>query len=220
MEDLERMAQDTWHVPDAGELDGHAKEVALLVKKYVGESHVSVATEETTQETTQRSSPRTTQETALTITPRTSRVYLRPANDAVVEETQQRTYTTVSTSPASEIGSTQGKEVRASRELRVLVREDTSERLALPTPTSIAPPPALRFTTGTTPLLAKKRSFRELISPPNAKRRKILSPLQASGHNHSLGAFDFDSQDGTIHIYAKEGLKVQVHSESVEDLQQ
>jgi DNA ligase-4 len=41
-------------------------------------------------------------------------------------------------------------------------------------------------------------------------------PLKDFGVNgaRSLGAFDFDSQEGTIHIYAKEGLKVRVHADS------
>jgi DNA ligase-4 len=191
MEDLERMAQETWDVPNADKLDGHAKDVALLVKRYIGESQSSIATDETTQQTTQRSSPRTTQDTASTNTPRTPQIYLPPANDTVFEETQQHTYTTASTSSlASAHGSTQGTGVRASRDLRILVREDTSERLApvtLPTPASTAPSPSVPMT------LKKKRSFTELISPPTAKRRKILSPLQGSGRNQSLGAFDLDS---------------------------
>jgi DNA ligase-4 len=216
MEDLERMAEEKWDVPDADKLDGHARDVALLVKKYVSGSQVSCTTDETTQETTQR----TTQETASTVTPRTPRVLLPLATDAIVNETQQHTYTTVSTSPCSAQGSTQGKGVRASRELRVLVRGDTSEWLAaitLPTPASTAKVVTPRSSSGTITCTAKKRSFTELISPPAAKRRKVLSPLQSSGGNRSLGAFDFDSQDGTIHIYAKEGLKVQVHTGSTED---
>jgi len=215
MKDLDRMAQETWDVPDADKLDGHARDVALLVKKYAGESQLSGTTDETTQETTQR----TTQEIGSTVTPRTPRATLPPPSDAVVEETQQHTYTTVSTSQGSAVSSTQGKGVRASRELRVLVREDTFEGIstsaALPTPASTAPLP----TPGMTPLTAlkKKRSFTELISPPNAKRRKILSPLQSSGGNRSLGVFDYNSQERTFHIYAKEELKVQVHTGPVED---
>lgn len=224
MEDLEHMAEEKWDVPNANKLDGHAKDVALLVKDYVGESQLSGTTSETTQETTQRCSPLTTQETTVKITPIAPRVTLLPMSDATVNETQQHTYTSVSTTPGSADGSTQGKGVCASRELRVLVREDTSERLATitslttATPTSTAPLPAPRSTaehvhtsTGT------KRSFIELISPPGSKRHKILSPLQSSGGNRSLGAFDFDSQEGTIHIYATQGLKVQVHTESKED---
>ena len=54
----------------------------------------------------------------------------------------------------------------------------------------------------------------DMISPPNAKRRKALVPLQCSANNRHLGQFDYDSQEGIVHIYAKEGVKVQIHSAS------
>ncbi|KAH5057811.1 hypothetical protein HBI26_082360 [Parastagonospora nodorum] len=216
IEDLERMAEEKWEVPDADKLDGHAKDVAVLIKKYrkeIDDSQATVTSDNTTQQTT----PRTTQETVMTITPLTPRVRLDELSDATVQETQQHTYTTVSSTQCSADGSTQGKGVRASRELRVLVREDTSERLstlALPTPAATAVSPTPMSTAEATP---KKRSFVELISPPNAKRHKILSPLQPSGGNRSLGAFNYDSQEGIIHIYAKEGLKVEVHAGLAEE---
>jgi DNA ligase-4 len=50
MEELELMAEEKWEVPDADKLDGHARDVALLVKKYVremGGSQVTVATDDT-----------------------------------------------------------------------------------------------------------------------------------------------------------------------------
>jgi DNA ligase-4 len=231
MEELERMAEEKWEVPDAEKLDGHAKDVALLVKKYVkemGGSQLTVTTDDTTQQTTQRTTPRSTQET-----PR--RTPLKPvvqssSGGAVVEETQQHKYTTVSSTQCSADRSTQGKGIRASREVRILVREDTSERLntfALPTPNPTAPavpassasissPPKSSTLSNLSTTTTKKRSFTELVSPPNAKRRKILSPLQSSGGNRHLGAFDYDSQERTIHIYAKEGLKVQIHTGSPE----
>jgi DNA ligase-4 len=237
MEDLQLMAAEKWDAPDADKLDGHAKDVALLVKKYVeemGGSQTTITTNETTQETTQRTTPRKTQEGARTITPITPRLVLQQPADAVVQETQQHTYATVSTSPGSADGSMQGKGVRASRELRVLVREDTSERLehmiaTVSTPTPLLsrpnhPAPVLQTTGLPTPAstgdtitsTAKKRNFTELISPPAAKRRKILSPLHSSDGNRNLGTFEYNSQEGTIHIYAKEGLKVEVHTGSIE----
>ncbi|KAH7079625.1 hypothetical protein FB567DRAFT_126085 [Paraphoma chrysanthemicola] len=237
MEDLERMAEEKWEVPDADKLDGHAKDVALLVKKYnrdMGLSQATVTTNETTQETSQQTTPRKTQDSTLTITPVTPRVTVQLPTDAIVQETQEHTYTTVSTSPGSANGSTQGKGTRASRELRFLVREDTSEKLQRMAATSTVAGPVERLppdlanapsvvqdglptpvsTAEASPPTAKKRSLMELISPPAAKRRKILSPIHSSSGNRNLGSFNFDSQDGIIHIYAKEGLKVRVHTGS------
>jgi DNA ligase-4 len=176
-----------------------------------------------TQQTTQRTTPRSTQETPRR-TPAKA-VFNEVPSDATVGDTQQNTYSTVSSTQCSADGSTRGKGIRASREVRILVREDTPERLlslALPTPGSTAnetanssPPKSSALSTLST--TSKKRSFTELVSPPNAKRRKILSPLQAGGGNRHLGASDYDSQEGTIHIYAKEGLKVHVHTVSQEE---
>ena len=219
LEDLERLADEKWEVPDANQLDGHAKDVALLAKKYakeMGESQLTV----TTNETTQLTSPRKTQET----TPRkTQDSTQHTPTDAVVLETQQHTYTTVSTTQSDADDSTQGKGVKASRVCRILVREDTSEQLkslATPIPKSTAPEvnPAYpqHSTAGQIPPLSNKRSFTELISPPTSKRRRVLSPLSTSGGNRHLGLFGYDSQEATIHIYASSGLKVQVHSKSEE----
>jgi DNA ligase-4 len=239
LEDLERMADEKWDIPDADELDGHAKDVALLIRKYrkeMGDSQATVASDDTTQQSTQRTTQekvstitprtprvrlpqsrnaiiqdtqRTTQETASTITPQTPRTRPPAPTDATVQETQQNTYTTVSSSQCSTAGSTQGKGIRASRDVRILVREDTSKRistLTLPISGIIAPNPTPASTAET----ATKRSFTN-ISPPNAKRRKVLSPLQSSGGNRSLGGFEYDSQEGVMHIYANEGVKVQIH---------
>ncbi|KAF1934880.1 hypothetical protein EJ02DRAFT_460848 [Clathrospora elynae] len=223
IEDLERMADEKWEVPDADKLDGHAKDVALLVRKYVkemGGSQVTITTDDTTQQTTQQTTPQSTQETVLQTPVKV--VVQGTRGNAVVQELQQQSYTTVSTTQCSADGSTQGKGIRASREVRILVYEDTSERLptfTLPTPKSTAPETASSSAPPKSSALSdlsstsKKRSFIKLISPPNAKRRKIVIPLQALGGNRHLGQFDYDSQDGTIHIYAKEGLKVQVHIE-------
>jgi DNA ligase-4 len=41
LEELEKMAEQKWDSPDADNLDGHAKDVALLVSKCVRESQTS-----------------------------------------------------------------------------------------------------------------------------------------------------------------------------------
>jgi DNA ligase-4 len=235
LEDLERMSEEKWDVPDADKLDGHARDVALLVKKYreeMGNSQATVATDDTTQQSTQctnqetastttprtprvrppethtasvRDTQRTTQETTSTITPRTPCTRRYEWTDATVQETQQNTYTRVSSTQCSADGSTQGKGVCASHEVRVLIRQHTSERIT--TLTSSIPGSTAQSSTAET----TKRSFAN-ISPPNAKRRKVLSPLQSSGSNRNLGTFEYDSQEATIHIYANEGVKVRVHS--------
>ncbi|KAF1918764.1 hypothetical protein BDU57DRAFT_511508 [Ampelomyces quisqualis] len=215
LEDLERMADEKWDVPDADKLDGHAKDVALLAYSYRREMCNSQATV-TTDDTTQRSTPRTTQDTTLAITPLTPHVSIFEPSDATIQETQQHTCTTVSSTQSSIDNSTQGKGIHASRSLRVLIHEDTSERLAhltalsttnkaiaaLPTPTSTAEAPP------------KKRSFTQLISPPHVKRRRISTPLQTSGGNKSLGTFQFDSQEGVVHMYVNKGVEVKVHTAS------
>jgi DNA ligase-4 len=213
LEDLERMAAEKWDVPDVDKLDGHAKDVALLAHRYreeLGDSQATVKTDDTTQHTTPR-----TQETALTVTPLTPRVRLFEPSDTTVQETQSHTYTTVSSTQSSIDNTTQGKSICASRTLRV-VREDTSERLAYLTATPAAamlPTPISTAEAQPT----KKRSFTELISPPNAKRRRILSPLQSSGGNKSLGKFQFDSQEEVVHMYVNKGVKVEVHTGPVEE---
>jgi DNA ligase-4 len=246
MEELERMAGERWEVPDSDALDGHAKDVALLVKKYVEETSQSQfttseyeTTQETTQRTTQRSSQRmeqestlhsparTTQESALRNSTRTMAESARVLEDEeVIEETPQCTsqssWATISTTQVS--NSTQGVGIKASREIRILVREDTSERIPvdptpIPTPISVLnaaviPTSLISSAESNGPSTIKRRqSLRELIiSPPMSKRRKIRTPLKDAGTCRNLGAFDWDSQEKTLHIYADEGWKVQVHS--------
>jgi DNA ligase-4 len=217
LEDLERMAAEKWEVPNADKLDGHAKDVALLVKRYrreMGESQTTATTDDTTQQTT----PRSTQETAMNTTPLPQRIRPSETDDVTVQETQQDTYTTASSTQPSANSSTQGNGILASRELRTLVREDTGERLptlTLPTPAALPTPmPTARIVLATDTVTCKKRSFTELISPPNMKRRKVLSLLQSSNGNRSLGGFEYDSQEGVMHIYAREGVRVQVHPAS------
>jgi DNA ligase-4 len=211
------MAAEKWELPDADKLEGYAKDVALLAHKYrkeMGDSQATVTTDDTTQQTTLR----TTQETILTITPLTPRVKLFEPADATVQETQQHTYSTVSSTQGSTAGSPQGKGIRASRSLHVLVRENTSESLAHMTISpqiqqtdSIVPTPA-----STAEVSTGKRSFTELISSPNAKRRKLLTPLQSPGGNRIIGKFAVDSQEDIVHMYVNEGVKVQVHTGPVE----
>lgn len=206
MDDLRRMAEEKWDPPDAEELNCHARDVALLVRKYLTEedgSHGNASECETTQETTQRSA-------ASTI--RTSD---SASKDPVVQESQQRsshTCTTISSSQYS--GSTQGTGIRASRELRtILVREDTSERVQRQENVTTYPTPCTSSGVSTT----SKRSFDSninIISPPSSKRRRILTPLADARGNRNLGSFDYDSQAKVIHIFAEEGLKVQVHTGS------
>ncbi|KAF3000099.1 hypothetical protein E8E13_003234 [Curvularia kusanoi] len=239
LDDLEKMAEQKWDVPNADNLDGHAKDVALLVSKYVRESQATTSTYTTTQETAQT-------------TPRRSETSSNPTPcDTIIQATQQPTLDTCTTDTTSSTyysGSTQGAGIRASRQSRILVREDTAERLqALATPLKPAPivlvgsspvtpgpassAPLLTSRTGSTSLLlapsstapvpaaSKKREHAKLIdfvSPPVVRRRtEKRTPLRDFGVNgaRELGAFDYDSQEKTIHIYAKEGVKVHLHTE-------
>ncbi|KAL5427508.1 hypothetical protein PMIN04_001274 [Paraphaeosphaeria minitans] len=203
MDDLHRMAEEKWDVPDAEELNGHAKDVALLVSKYHVEKHgpQSTASEgETTQESNQRSDVST------------ARTSGSPSKDAVVRESQHASShacTAIGSSKCS--GSTQGNGIRASRELRsILVREDTSERLRRQETHAVdhAPP------TSSGVSATSKRSFDSTmaISPPPNKRKRTLTPLADARGNRTLGSFDYDSQTKVIHIFAEEGLEVQVHA--------
>ncbi|KAL5380644.1 hypothetical protein DPSP01_007706 [Paraphaeosphaeria sporulosa] len=205
MDDLHRMAKEKWKVPDAEELDGHARDVALLAKKYLNEKNGSQGTASecaTTQETTQRSEASTVRTSA------------SASKDAVVQESQQasaHTCTTIASSQCS--GSTQGNGGRASRELRsILVREDTSDSLQRQEIGAVYPTPHTCSVVSAT----SKRSFDSnvIISPPSGKRRKTRSPLADARGNRTLGSFNFDSQTKVIHIFAEEGLKVQVHTGS------
>ncbi|KAF9691382.1 hypothetical protein EKO04_010828 [Ascochyta lentis] len=239
LDELEDMVEQKWDVPDADKLDGHAREVALLATKYVRESQTTSSTCRTTQDTTHT-------------TRRSDASSHSTLSDAVVRETQQPNSNTFpsASSPTSHSGSTQGAGTQASHQVRVLVRSDTVERLALATPlkpplsvstavspgalapsstapirtfrrrsTTLFPPPA---STAPAPSIGQKRAVAQgddFISPPAIRKRiKGRTPLKDFGANgaRSLGAFDYDSQEGTIHIYAGEGLKVLVHTGSQE----
>lgn len=237
LEELEQMAEQKWDVPDANRLDGHAKEVAQLAAKYARESHASLSTYQTTQDTAQ-------------ITPRRSDTSSNPTpSDAVVQETQQPTLNTYTTASSSShySGSTQGVGNLASRQIRILVRKDSAERLELATPLKPPPPnpnltsPDLSAPASTAPLLPSRRrpdislippastapipagtkrnhtQIADFVSPPAVRKRiKGRIPLRAFGTNgvRNLGMFEYDSQEGIMHIYAEEGVKVRVHAES------
>jgi DNA ligase-4 len=214
MEELGRMAAEKWEFPDAEKLDSHARDVALLVKRYVKEMNGSQSTPsevETTQETTQCTAPQTSQESPempIQATP----------DGAVVQETQQP-YTPCTWSTASNTqvpGSTQGKGIKASKQLRVLVREDTSERIARqmtsqPLQSDVFPTPPEASPDGSASP-RKRRISGPILTPPPVKRRKLRSPLKDAATNRNLGTFEYDSQEKTIHIYAEQGWQVKVHS--------
>lgn len=196
LEELEHMAEAKWEIPNADELDGHAKDVTLLVKKYAREacdSQATMATNETAHTTPQ--TPCSTQDMAGQI----------PTDDVILE-TQQHTYSTVSISQYSANGSTQGKGIRASGEVRLLLHQDT------PKP----PKPAALFASNSSatnanaspssvscsselPPTSNKRSFTSAISPPKSKRRKVLSPLRTMRNSPVTGSFKFNSQSGMAH---------------------
>ncbi|KAL6706353.1 hypothetical protein ACN47E_005643 [Coniothyrium glycines] len=218
MEDLERMVDEKWNVPDAEKLDGHARDVALLVKDYTRQMYSSQLTV-TTDGTTQQTTPRKTQETTPPMTQTT--LAQSPSDDTVLETQQEQSITSMSSTRCAAAGSTQNRGINASRQARILVREDSSERLNKwipPTPATsasaklpcLSPKSPAESVLSTT--LRKRRSANNLISPPKSKRRKILSPTDASSSNRQLGSFEFDSQEGIIHIYATEGLQVHVHT--------
>jgi DNA ligase-4 len=201
MDELHRMAEETWDFPDAEDLDGHARDVVLLVRKYSKEKNDSQGTTsecETTQETTQRSESSTVQATNSAL------------KDAVVQESQQDTSYTCTTIASSQYsGSTQGNGIRASRELRsILVREDTSEYLQRQETGVTDPTPPRSSGVSTS---SKRSSTSIIISPPSSKRRRALVPLADARGNRSLGSFEYDSQLKVIHVFAEEGLRVQVH---------
>lgn len=198
MDDLKRMAEEQWEMPDAEELNGHAKDVAMLVMKYSkksGEFQKSHSEYETTQETTQRSEA-STAASATSLT-----------KSAEVQESQEATCTTIESSQGS--GSTQDNGIRASRETRqILVRQDTSERIQVSNQERAYPTPPMSsgVSAGT------RRSFSDgIISPPSNKRRRTRTPLADAGVNRNLGSFDYDSQEKVIHIYTADGVGAQVH---------
>lgn len=163
LEDLHHMAEQKWEMPDANELDGHARDVALMVKKYVQEARGSQATTATdTDQTTQHTTPRSTQDTS---------ERLHAAASPGVKSPKPNT---------------------------------NASPISTPHPEKLPP-------------TARKRTLATAISPPKPKRRRVLSPLRITGSNNVLGSFDFDAQDSTLHIYAKQVKKVRIHASDDEE---
>ncbi|KAG9193239.1 DNA ligase 4 [Alternaria panax] len=221
-ENLERIAEKKWEVPDADKPDGHARDVASLVKTYAKKmdgSQLTVTTDDTTQHTTQQTTPRSSPVTLRSAVTRT--ISQSAPNGAIVQQAQHHTCTTASTSQGSPNAGT-GRGTRASRELRILVRDNTPKRLdisALPAPMSTAPESFSSSPPKSNAMLAlsntnKRRSFLGKISLPNSKRKKTLASLQSSASNCHLGRSDYNPQEGTSYIYANKGVKVQVHPRS------
>lgn len=222
------MVKEKWHTPDASKLDGHAEEVATLTKNYVREmngSQVTSTNTELSQTSSRQTTPRTTQESPRETTFRNSTVIIEhDLSDDVFQETQQNTCSTTTTCLSSESASTQHGGTRtSSRECGILVREDTSERLGQlasstgatgqsPTPSSTTSTLSLMANiTGAKTSTCRKRRLRQAISPPVLKRRNLFRPLKDANSNRHLGEVVFNSQEKVIHIYANQGLRVQVH---------
>lgn len=209
MEELEQKANEKW-VPDVDKLDGHARDVALLARKYVAENDSqinAVISLDDTQETTPCTTQRTSQPT-----PRPQRTAVEE-DDATVPETQdidsQPTWKTNTTSQCS-IGSTQEKGICASREFwSFLIREDTSERINLidrprlqllhrqagsGPPLSSAPAPRISATPSTS-TATKRRSFEAIVTPPRPKRRRVHTPLKDAGSKGNMGNFKTHTQE-------------------------
>ncbi|KAF1954123.1 hypothetical protein CC80DRAFT_567917 [Byssothecium circinans] len=202
MDGLQQMAEQKWEVPNADRLDGLAKDVAVYAQKYLrdlGYSQALTSEYDTTQETTQQSSR-----------PAQGRVQHTPDDDEV-PETQEPIETCTTCDSVQFSSSTQGMGLRASREMQVLVREDTSERLS-----TMATTVAQTSTVGVTAKTSKRSFAEETVSPPARKRKKISpqmrSPLEISGGNRKLGTFEYDSQERVIRIYAEEGWEVEVNN--------
>lgn len=247
MEELEKMSAEKWEIPDADKLDGHARDVALLVKRYARKIHGSqgtVSDVETTQETTQCTTPRSSQETPQlpgqasprmstqgttqestqetrkgSVAQETPQWPTQETPDgAVVQETQQScTPCSWSTASSTQVpGSTQRTGIKASKQLRILVREDTSERIARqttphpPQSDDYATPPETAPARNVSP--GKRRIEEPILTPPPLKRRRTRTPLKDARSNRNLGTFELDSQEQTIHIYAEQGWQVKVHN--------
>ena len=232
MEDLERMSKERWAPPNADNLDGHAREVAMLVSKYKREfgtqvSDMSYHTTQRTEEMTPGPSQKTTQRTEEstqdskdkqqgshdstqdTIRPEENR---RPSDqDSFYTQITQRseipesiqTQSSVTTTGFSQFtSSTRANGIRASFTMQFLIREDTAERLT-------------RATDVFSPLLTppesspedsetgtKKRKGGEVISPPKLKRLRVRSPLREKGGN--------GEDEGVAFVSVPDGVEIGV----------
>jgi DNA ligase-4 len=205
MQDVERMAEKKFAAPDAEKLDGHARDVALLVKKYVREMNGS-------QETTQRTSPSPSQDT-----PHSPSAEAGAHVTCSGSEVQQMQAHTDSDSPSSQDSadkSTRAKGLRASRELRSLARDTSTQSLPpfAPQLQSLTVPETESLILCDSSALpsvssSKRRSLVEPISPPRIKRRKTRCPLQASDANRQLGRSSLKSQEKAARIHDKENCR-------------
>ncbi|EUC36963.1 hypothetical protein COCCADRAFT_86870 [Bipolaris zeicola 26-R-13] len=205
MQDLERMAKEKFSVPDADKLDGHARDVALLVEKYARErkgSQDTAATECTTKKS-QRMSPCLLQETPRS--PPTEAESPVSSGGSEVQKMQFDTDTDIDTDASSSDGSAdksvQAKGIRASRELRSCKATLKKVSALAPDPQSLTAPEVASSTVSDTSLLSgvvtsKRRSLVEPISPPKIKRRKSRCPLQALDGNRQVSRLDLDLDMG------------------------
>ncbi|PVH97329.1 hypothetical protein DM02DRAFT_685168 [Periconia macrospinosa] len=161
--------------------------------------------------------------------------YQYPSRGSEVPETQQQqqlpptTIPNIPSSPPStqfSTSSTQAVGIRASRELRsILVRQDTSERLALPaiSPPSIKrniprlPRPPPLPPSSDEAAATKKGSKRARADEDDDQRpskrvhRSVRWPLRrATGNRRELGSFEFDSQEGVLRVFGEQGVRVVV----------
>jgi DNA ligase-4 len=238
VEELEKMAEQKWDVLDADKLDGHAKDVALLAAKYVRESQTTFSTYRTTQDTTQTTSRRS--EASSNPTP--SDAIVQKTQQSTLNTYTAASSSTHRSGSTQDAGTRASRQTRIFVRKDTAERLALATPLKPPAPVATLTSPELLAPTSTAPLLTshrrsavsllppsstapglftgRKRDLAQLVdfvSPPAVRRRiKGRMPLKDFGVNgaRSLGAFDFDSQEGTIHIYAKEGLKVRVHADS------
>ncbi|EMD92383.1 hypothetical protein COCC4DRAFT_130085 [Bipolaris maydis ATCC 48331] len=195
MQDLERMAQERFSVPDADKLDGHARDVALLVKKYArerDESENTAVREFTTQKTTQQTRPCPLQETPQS--PSTEAESPVVSNGSETQKMQSDADTDVDTDSSSSEGSVdksiQAKGIRASRELRSC--KSITEKVTALAPPEAASPTVSGSSIPTGVVTSKRRSLVKPVSPPKIKRRKSRCPLQVSDGNRQVGRLDLD----------------------------
>ncbi|EOA84205.1 uncharacterized protein SETTUDRAFT_21563 [Exserohilum turcica Et28A] len=198
MQDLERMAEEKFEIPDAQNLDGHARDIALLVKKYVREmngSQVTATTDETTQKTTQRSSSLPLPETPQR---KEGRFQASSVSEALC---------------SSDENEDEGSEVNRLRPNTPKPTSTSSTILAPSTPITRASEDASAAVSDSkapsvVPAKIKRQSFIGVISPPQSKRRRALCPLQAPNGERQQEK-STESRESTINNYANEGPSIQ-----------
>ncbi|KAI8933435.1 hypothetical protein NX059_010049 [Plenodomus lindquistii] len=215
LEELERMADEKWEVPDADALDGHAKDVALLAKTYALEASGSQATF-VTNDTTQSTYQTTARDSEDTVR--------HLVNSSVVLETQDLLQDYLLLRPAINNSSTQSSSVRIPRKSGLHMLPDLPEVLpSVESPILKIPPQAVGLLplsavkTKDRPPLGSKRSVTSTISPPKPKRQRVFSPLHDAVSKQNVGSFDFDAEEKTLHIYARRGTSVHVHTSDEEE---